>query len=72
MKPNKSSRVAAAAMQEFVDGTRSRAHFRYPIDGAWSDLDRTFHATLDEIFGPGSPNSAQSRWVRSCVTGLIR
>jgi hypothetical protein len=60
-------------MQEFVDGTHSHAHFRYPVDGAWSDFDKTFHATLDEIFGPDDPNSAQKRWERRLRRhGLIR
>jgi putative lipase involved disintegration of autophagic bodies len=52
---------------------RSHAHFRYPVDGNWSDLEETFHATLDEMFGPDSPNSAQNRWVRKLRHfGLIR
>jgi hypothetical protein len=43
-----------------MDGIHFHAHFRYPVDGNWSELDKTFHATLDEIFGPDSPNSAQN------------
>jgi hypothetical protein len=66
-EPNK------AAMREFMGGIHSHAHFRYPIDGQWSEVNKTFQATLDEIFGPDSPNSAQDRWVRKFRHfGLIR
>jgi hypothetical protein len=54
----KASPEAAAAMRDFTDGIHSHAHFRYAVDGTWSELDKTFHATLDDIFGPESPNSA--------------
>jgi hypothetical protein len=54
-------------------GIRSHAHFRYPVDGVWSDFDKIFDATLDEIFGQDSPNSPQNRWVRKLHHfGLIR
>jgi hypothetical protein len=60
-------------MRDFTDGIHSPAHFRYPVDGTWSELDKTFHATLDDIFGPESPNSAQKRWERRLRRlGLIR
>jgi hypothetical protein len=72
-EPNKASPEAAAAMREFMEGIKSHAHFRYPVDGNWSDFDKTFRATLDEIFGPESPNSAHNRWVRRLRHfGLIR
>jgi hypothetical protein len=60
----KASPEAAAAMREIVQDIRSRAHFRYPVDGNWSDLHKTFQTVLDEIYGPDDPNSAQNRWVR--------
>jgi hypothetical protein len=61
------------AMREVMDHLHARAHFRYPVDGNWSELEKTFKATLDEIFGPDSPNSAQNRWVRKLRHfGLIR
>jgi hypothetical protein len=55
----KASPKAAAPMREFMTGIHSHAHFRYPVDGVWSDLDKTFQTVLDEIFGPDTPNSAQ-------------
>jgi hypothetical protein len=61
------------AMREVMDHLHARAHFRYPVDGQWSDFDKTFNAALDEIFGPDSPNSPQNRWVRRLRHfGLIR
>ena len=72
-KTGKASPEAAAAMRDFMDGIRSHTHFRYPIDGQWSEFEKTFHATLDEIFGPESHNSAHNRWVRKLRRhGLIR
>jgi hypothetical protein len=69
----KASPEAAAAMREVMAGIRSHAHFRYPVDGNWSDLDKTFQTALDAIYGPDSPNSAQNRWVRKLRHfGLIR
>jgi hypothetical protein len=60
------------AMREFVNGLRPGRHFRHPIDEP-SDFDKAFNSTLDEIFGPESPNSAHSRWVRRLRRlGLIR
>jgi hypothetical protein len=60
-------------MREIMDGIRSHAHFRYPVDGNWSDLDKIFQTALDEMFGPDSPNSAHNRWVRRLRRhGLIR
>jgi hypothetical protein len=73
MKPNKASPAAAAAMREFLDGIHSHAHFRYPINGQWDELDKAFQAKLDEMFGPEIPNSAHNRWVRKLRHfGLIR
>jgi hypothetical protein len=69
----KASPEAAAAMRNFMDGIRSHAHFRYPVDGNWSEIDKIFQTALDEIFGPDDPNSAQNRWVRRLRRhGLIR
>ena len=71
MSETKATTEAAAAMRKVVDGINAR--FRYPVDGNWSELEKTFHDTLDEIFGPDSPNSAQNRWVRKLRHfGLIR
>jgi hypothetical protein len=36
---------------------RSRAHFRYPVDGKLSEFERAFDAI-------GGPNKKQERWVR--------
>jgi hypothetical protein len=72
-EPSKASPQAAAVMREFMDGIESHAHFRYPVDGQRSELDKTFQAVLDEIFGSDSPNSAHNRWVhRLRHFGLIR
>ena len=72
-EPDKASPEAAAAMREVMKHLHARAHFRYPVDGQWSEFEKTFHATLDEIFGPDDPNSAQNRWVRRLRRhGLIR
>jgi hypothetical protein len=60
----KASPEAVAAMREVMDSIRSRAHFRYPVDGVWSEIESILHTALDEIFGPDSPNSAQNRWIR--------
>jgi hypothetical protein len=69
----KASPEAAAAMREFMAGIHSHAHFRFPVDGVWSEFENIFDATLDEIFGPDDPNSAQNRWVRKLrYFGLIR
>jgi hypothetical protein len=60
-------------MREIMAGIHSHAHFRYPVDGQWSEFDKVFQTTLDEIFGLESPNSAQNRWVRKLRRlGLIR
>jgi hypothetical protein len=69
----KASPEAAAAMHDFMAGIRSHAHFRYPVDGQWSEIEKAVNAGIDDIFGPESPNSAQNRWVRKLRHfGLIR
>jgi hypothetical protein len=60
----KASPEEAAVMREVMASTRSRAHFRYPVDGKWSEIESILHAALDEMYGPDSPNSAQKRWER--------
>jgi hypothetical protein len=69
----KASPEEAAVMREVMASIRSRAHFRYPVDGNWSEIESILHTALDEMYGPDSPSSPQNRWVRKLRHfGLIR
>jgi hypothetical protein len=60
------------AMRELLKGLQAKAHFRYPVDEP-SEVYKAVDAAVEEIFGPDSPNSARSRWVRRLRRhGLIR